>query len=89
LDKINLKRKFVNYGGKIMKEVKFCENNFNHGTDNTVSKLIDNYPDIKVIVESCLGNCGECAPGPFALVNNELIVGDTVDDLYEKIKETM
>ena len=33
-----------------MTEIKFCENNFTHGTDNTVTKLVDNYPDIKVVV---------------------------------------
>jgi uncharacterized protein YuzB (UPF0349 family) len=72
-----------------MTEIKFCENNFNHGTDNTVTMLVDNYPNVKIIVESCLGQCGDCAQGPFALVNDELIVGDTVDDLYSKIKRSM
>jgi uncharacterized protein YuzB (UPF0349 family) len=72
-----------------MTEIKFCENNFNHGTDNTVTKLVDNYPNVKVVVDSCLGHCGDCASLPFALVNDELIIGATVDELYEKIKKTM
>ena len=72
-----------------MTEVKFCENNFSHGTDNIVTKLVDNYPDVKVVVDSCLGHCEDCAPGPFAVVNDEFIIGATVDDLYEKIKKTM
>ena len=44
-----------------MKEIKFCENNFTYGTDETVKKLKDNYPNISVVVESCLGYCGDCA----------------------------
>lgn len=72
-----------------MIEVKFCENNFTQGTDQTVTKLVDDYPDVKVVVDSCLGHCGDCASGPIALVNDELIIGESLDDLLEKIKETM
>jgi uncharacterized protein YuzB (UPF0349 family) len=70
-----------------MKEIKFCENNFTHGTDETVKKLKDNYPNISVVVESCLGYCGDCASGPYALVNDELIQADSANELYEKIEE--
>lgn len=69
-----------------MNDVKFCENNFTHGTDKTVTKLIDNFKNVTVTVEACLGHCGECAPGPYALVNGELVVGQNCDELYEKIK---
>ena len=70
-----------------MTEIKFCENNFTHDTEETVSKLQENYPDIEVEVESCLGYCGDCAAGPFALVNDELIQADSADELYKEIEK--
>ncbi|MFZ5965874.1 MAG: DUF1450 domain-containing protein [Bacillota bacterium] len=68
-----------------MTEIKFCENNFSYGTDEVVSKLQND--GLHVEVESCLGYCGDCAVGPFALVNDELVQADTAEELYERIKE--
>ena len=70
-----------------MTEIKFCENNFIHGIEETVDKLQENYPDVDVAVESCLGYCGDCAAGPFALVNDELIQADSADELYKEIEK--
>lgn len=72
-----------------MKEIRFCENNFTFGTEDTMKKLIENYSDLDVASEPCLGYCGECAVGPYALVDGELIQADNSDDLYEKIKSMM
>lgn len=70
-----------------MIEIKFCENNFSHGTDEVITKLVDNYPSVKVVVESCLGHCGECAPGPFAIFNDKLIVTQTSMELYKELEK--
>jgi len=70
-----------------MTEIKFCENNFTQGTEETAKKLEENYPDIEVSVESCLGYCGDCANGPFALVNDELIQTESADELYKEIEK--
>jgi uncharacterized protein YuzB (UPF0349 family) len=70
-----------------MIEIKFCENNFSHGTDELAKRLEENHKDVKVIVESCLGYCGDCAVGPYALVNDEMVQGDNVEELYENIKK--
>ena len=67
-----------------MAEIKFCENNFGYGTNEVVDRLINE--GIEVEVESCLGYCGDCAVGPFALVKDELIQTDTAEELYEKIR---
>lgn len=69
-----------------MTEIKFCENNFTFGTEETMKKLKENYSDIDVSVEPCLGYCGDCAVAPYALVNGEMIQADTADELFEKIK---
>jgi uncharacterized protein YuzB (UPF0349 family) len=70
-------------------EIKFCENNFSHGTEDVVKKLEENYSDVEVVVEGCLGYCGDCAEGPFALVDDELVQAETADELYDKIVEMM
>ena len=70
-----------------MTEIKFCENNFTQGTEETAKKLEENYPDIEVAIESCLGYCGDCADGPFALVNDELIQAESADELYMEIEK--
>lgn len=74
-----------------MVEIKLCENNFIHGTEEIAKRLSEEYEDSKVNVEveSCLGYCGDCANGPFALVNDELVQADTVDELYEAIVEAI
>jgi len=70
-------------------EVKFCENNFSFGTEEVVKKLEKNYEDVEVSVEGCLGYCGDCAVGPYALVDDELVQAETADELYEKIVEML
>lgn len=72
-----------------MIEIKFCENNFTFGTEETMKKLKENFTNASVSVESCLGYCGDCAVGPYALVNDELIQADTAEELYTKIQNMM
>lgn len=38
-------------------------------------------------MESCLGLCDECAEGPYAVVNDEVVQADDTDELFEKIRE--
>ncbi|MGA9174505.1 MAG: DUF1450 domain-containing protein, partial [Thermoactinomyces sp.] len=49
-------------------------------------------PGIDVLEYGCLGNCGICASGPYALVNGELVTGETAEELlkniYKMIEET-
>lgn len=71
-----------------MIEVKLCENNFVHGTEDLVEKLEKN-GNITVIVDSCLGYCGDCAEGPYVLINDELIQANTVDELYDTIMKNL
>lgn len=68
-------------------EVRFCENNFAHGTEDVVNKIESELDGVTVEVAPCLGYCGDCAMGPFALVDDELLQADTADELFNKIKE--
>ncbi len=70
-----------------MAEIKFCENNYSQGTEEVTEKLAND--GIEFDVEPCLGYCGDCAVGPFALVDDELIQAETPEELYDKIKESI
>lgn len=72
-----------------MSEVKFCENNFAQGVGDVKLKLENEMDNVNVEVEPCLGYCGDCAMGPFALVNDEFIQADTPEELYDKIKQEL
>lgn len=72
-----------------MTEIKFCDNNYAQGIEDIVNKLKSELNEDEVVVESCLGYCGDCAVGPFALVNDEFIQADTPDELYDKIKKEL
>ena len=72
-----------------MAEVKFCENNFDHGTEEVIDRLRENHREVEISVESCLGYCGECAEGPFALVDDEMVKADSAEELYEAIEEML
>lgn len=70
-----------------MAEVKFCENNFFQGTDEVKERIENELEDVTVQVDSCLGFCSDCAAGPYALVDNEMVKADSPEELFEKIKE--
>lgn len=70
-----------------MVEIKFCENNYAQGAEEVTKKLEKDGIDFEV--EPCLGYCGDCAMGPFALVDDEFIQADTSDELYDKIKNSI
>lgn len=68
-----------------MAEIKFCENNFPQGAEE-VTRMLDN-DGIAYEVESCLGFCGDCAVTPYALVDDELVMAETPEELYNLIKK--
>jgi len=64
--------------------IEFCASNMHNGT-NKVLKALEADPSVDVIEYGCLGNCGECYSNPYALVNGEIISGDTSEQLMERI----
>jgi uncharacterized protein YuzB (UPF0349 family) len=68
--------------------VEFCVNNL---TDEVleIKKKLEEDPGIDVLEYGCLGNCGICAEGPYALVNGELVTGDTAEELLKKIYQVI
>jgi uncharacterized protein YuzB (UPF0349 family) len=40
---------------------------------------------LDIIEYGCLGYCGRCSSNLYALVNGEVVFGDTTDELVDKI----
>lgn len=72
-----------------MEEIRFCENNFEYDIEAVIERIEDELTGVNIEVEACLGECGICSEGPFAIVNGDLIKADSADDLFDMIKEKL
>jgi uncharacterized protein YuzB (UPF0349 family) len=72
-----------------MSEINFCENNFAQGVEEVKNKVENDFSDANIEVLPCLGYCGDCAVGPFAVVNDEFVDASSPDELYEKIEQQL
>lgn len=70
--------------------IEFCANNMHHGTDELFEQFEED-PEYDVIEYGCLGNCGLCFATPYAMVNGDVITGETIEELtaniHTKIKQ--
>ncbi|SUM86568.1 putative DUF1450-containing protein [Staphylococcus saprophyticus] len=63
--------------------VEFCISNLAKGGDYVYNQL-ENDPGIDVLEYGCLQNCGICSSGLYALVNGDIVEGESPDDLLQK-----
>jgi uncharacterized protein YuzB (UPF0349 family) len=68
----------------IMPIIEFCVSNLASGSQRAREKL-ERDPNLDIIEYGCLGYCGKCAASPFALVNGEVVTGETAEELVENI----
>lgn len=64
--------------------VEFCISNMAKGGDYVYDKL-ESDPEVDVLEYGCLNNCGLCSYGLYALVDGEVVEGDTPEDLLNNI----
>lgn len=64
--------------------VEFCISNMAKGSDVVFEKL-ENDPNIDVLEYGCLQNCGLCTSSLYALVDGDIVEGNTPDDLLKNI----
>jgi uncharacterized protein YuzB (UPF0349 family) len=69
-----------------MNSLEFCENNLNDEMNQLVKKAKTEFSNVEITIESCLGQCEQCAQTHIALANDELITGDTAHQLFERAK---
>lgn len=64
--------------------IEFCISNLASGAQKAMERL-EKDPNLDIIEYGCLGYCGKCASTLFALVNGEVVTGNTPDELVENI----
>ncbi|MCT8975411.1 YuzB family protein [Clostridium sp. CX1] len=70
-------------------EIFFCENNVSKGLEEIVERLEEEYPDVIVYIEPCLGRCGQCIDNLYAVIDVEMIIGESPEELYKNIKKAL
>ncbi|MCP3740607.1 YuzB family protein [Rossellomorea sp. BNER] len=64
--------------------IEFCISNLASGSQKAL-EILERDPNLDVIEYGCLGYCGKCAQAHFALVNGEVVIGDTPEELVDSI----
>jgi len=64
--------------------IEFCASNLANGAHKAFEELKKDY-DLDVYEYGCLSHCGKCDAGLYALVEGEVVKGETPEDLVEKI----
>ncbi|MBM7704609.1 YuzB family protein [Metabacillus iocasae] len=64
--------------------IEFCISNLASGSQKALEKL-EKDSNLDIIEYGCLGYCGKCAQSLFALVNGEIVMGETPDELVDNI----
>lgn len=66
--------------------IEFCISSLANGSQKARA-VLEKDSNLDVIEYGCLGYCGICYEGPYALVNGEVVTGETPDKLIENIYE--
>jgi uncharacterized protein YuzB (UPF0349 family) len=64
--------------------IEFCISNLASGSQKALEKL-EKDPNLDIIEYGCLSYCGKCASSLYALVDGEVVTGETPDQLVENI----
>ena len=64
--------------------IEFCVSNLASGAQRAMEQL-EKDPNLDIIEYGCLGNCGKCARFLFALVDGEVVTGETPEQLVENV----
>ena len=66
--------------------VEFCISNLVNGSQK-VMEILEKDPNLDLIEYGCLSYCGKCANSLYALVNGEVVTGDSPEELLNNIYE--
>ena len=64
--------------------IEFCVSNLASGSQEAMERL-EKDPNLDIIEYGCLGYCGKCSSNLYALVNGEVVEGETTDELVANI----
>ncbi|WP_458294214.1 YuzB family protein [Anoxybacteroides amylolyticum] len=70
--------------------IEFCVSNLANGSQKAL-EILQKDPNLDIMEYGCLSYCGKCADTFFALVNGEVVTGETpeqlVDNIYRFLEE--
>ena len=70
--------------------IEFCLSNLASGSYEA-KEILEQDEELEVIDYGCLGFCGQCGEAMFALVNGEVVLGETpellVQNVYKHLEE--
>ncbi len=74
-----------------MNTLRFCQNNLDihPGMDKVVQRAKEEFTNVSIETEPCLGRCDLCAEKAIAMANDDLVHGDTSHLLFERIKNSI
>jgi uncharacterized protein YuzB (UPF0349 family) len=64
--------------------IEFCLSNLASGSE-PAKLLLEQDDKLDVIDYGCLGMCGQCGESLFALVDGEMVTGETPDELVQNV----
>ena len=64
--------------------IEFCISNLASGSEEA-KEMLEKDPDLDVIEYSCLSYCDICYDSLYALVNGEVVTGETAQELVDNI----
>jgi len=64
--------------------VEFCLSNLSSGSQ-AAKEILESDDNLDVLDYGCLGLCGQCGEALFALVNGEVVTGETTEELVKNV----
>ncbi|GGE80545.1 YuzB family protein [Priestia taiwanensis] len=64
--------------------IEFCVSNLANGSQKA-REALERDVNLDVMEYGCLGYCGICYEGMFALVNGDVVTGDTPEELIDNV----
>ncbi|MCL6585194.1 MAG: YuzB family protein [Anoxybacillus sp.] len=64
--------------------IEFCVSNLASGSQKAL-EILQKDPNLDIMEYGCLSYCGKCAHSLFALVNGEVVTGETPEQLVDNI----
>jgi uncharacterized protein YuzB (UPF0349 family) len=64
--------------------IEFCISNLASGSQKAV-EVLERDPNLDIIEYGCLSYCGKCTSSLYALVNGEVVIANTAEELVENI----
>ena len=69
-------------------KIRFCEHS-PKGKSRLVKQLAAEFPDLDVKVKGCCKQCKTCRSTPFCLVDRQLLIGDSWDELFLTLRKRL